>query len=55
MTKNADFDIFGIRFDAHRSFFLSGGSGFGKIIILFAADMSSSVDIHNKKSYLDSW
>ena len=38
----------GIGFDAHRSFLLSYGSGFGKDVI-FGADSSSSVHINNWK------
>ena len=38
-----------IGFDAHRSFSLSDDSGFGKTVIIFGADMSSSLHIDNKK------
>ena len=56
MTKNAEPDKYfysgyGIGFDAHEFFFLSSGSRFGKNIniIIFGADMNSSVHIDNKK------
>ena len=54
MTKNADPDKSfysgnGIIFDARESFSLSDGSGFGKSLIKFGADISSSVHISNKK------
>ena len=54
LTKNADFDKYshsgyGIGFDVHESFSLSDGGGFGKNVIIFCADMSSYVHIHNKK------
>ena len=39
-----------ISFDSSFTF----GSGFGKNIIIFSADMSSSVDVDNKKN-LNSW
>ena len=45
LTKNSDFDkyknsVYGIGFDAHESFLLHYGSGFGKNFIIFGADMS---------------
>ena len=40
---------YGIGFDAHRSFSLSDGSAFGKNVIIFGADTSSSVHTDNKK------
>ena len=43
-------------YQAHRSSSLSDGSGFGKKVIIFGADMSSSVHIDNKKKdILDFW
>ena len=38
-----------ISFDIHGTLSLSDGGGFGKIIIIFDADMSSSVHVDNKK------
>ena len=54
LTKNTDinnysFSGYGIEFDATGSFLLSDGSGFGKPMITFGADMSSLVHIDNKK------
>ena len=54
LTKNADSDKYkysgyGIGFDASGSFSLSDGSGFGKNVIIFGADMSSAVHIDNNK------
>ena len=60
LTKNADFDKYkysgyGTGFDSHGSFSLSNGSGFGRNVIIFSANMISSVNIDNKrKRYLDS-
>ena len=53
-TKIADFDKYkysghGIGFDAHRSFRLSDGTGFGQNVMTFVADMSSSVHVDNRK------
>ena len=52
LTRNADFNeykysIYGTGFDA-RSFSLSNGSGFGKNVKIFSADMSSAVIIKIK-------
>ena len=45
-----------IGFDVHGSFSLAAGSGFGKNVIIFGADMNSSVHVdNNKKRYLNSW
>ena len=45
-----------IGFDLHRNFLLFAGSGFGKNVIIFVADMNSSVHVdNNKKRYLNSW
>ena len=44
--------IYNIRPDAGRSFSLFGGTGFGKKVIIFRTDMSSSVHIDNKKKYI---
>ena len=38
--------------DAYGKFSLSDGSGFGKNVITFVADMSSSVHTDNKKKYI---
>ena len=52
LTKNADIDKYrysgyGIGFDRRGSFSFPGG-GFGQNVIMFGADMSSSIDIDNK-------
>ena len=54
LTTNADSDKYKycgyvIRFDGSGNFSLSDGRGFGKNIIMFGADIGSSVNIHNKK------
>ena len=54
LTKNADFNKYkysgyGTGFDARGSFSLSEGSGFGKNVIIFGADMILPVHIDNKK------
>ena len=54
LTKNADSDkylyyVYGIGFDACRSFSLTDGTGFSKNVIIFGADMNSYVPIDNKK------
>ena len=54
MTKNADPDKcfyfgYGIGFDTRRTFSFSSSSRFGKNVIRFGADMSSSVYTDNKK------
>ena len=49
-TKNADIDkykYFGIGFDIRWSFSFPGG-GYGQNIIVFGADMNSSIHIDNK-------
>ena len=53
LTKNADIDKYGhsgygIEFDRETSFLF--GNDFGKNVIIFGADMSSSTKIHNRKS-----
>ena len=53
LTEIADFykykySGYGPGFDSHGSFSLSSGSGFGKNIIMFDADMSSSAHADNK-------
>ena len=50
LVKNADIDKykyfeFGIGFDRHGTF--SVGNGFGRNVIIFEVDMSSSVHVHN--------
>ena len=52
LTKNADIDKYkysgyGIGFDRRGSFSFSGG-GFGQNVVIFGADMSSSIHIDNK-------
>ena len=52
LTKNADIDKYrysgyGIGFDRRSSFPFPGG-GFGQNIIIFGADMNSSIHIDNK-------
>ena len=54
LTKNADSDkyiysSYGIGFDASESFSLPDGNGFGKNVTLVGADMSSSIQIDNKR------
>ena len=54
LTKNVDFDKYkysgcGIGFDVRGSFSLSNGSGFGKNVIKFIVDMSSSTHVDNRK------
>ena len=34
---------------------ISDGSGFGKNVIIFGADTSSSVHVDNKEKIFDSW
>ena len=52
LTKNADLDKhkhtgYGIGFDSRSEFLFTDGS-YGKNVIIFGADMSSSVHVHNK-------
>ena len=59
LTKNADIDKYkysryGIGFDARGSFLFPSG-GFGQNVIIFGADMSSSIHANNKKKKLNSW
>ena len=60
LTKNTDIDKYGysgygIGFGKGSSFSFPGG-GFGENIIIFRADMSSSVHIDNKKKgFINSW
>ena len=54
LTTNADtgkykYSGYSIGFDASGSFSLSDDSGFGKTVIIFGADIISSVHIDNKK------
>ena len=54
LTKNADIDKYkisgsGFGFDARGSFSLSDGNRFGKNVIIFGVDMSSSVYTDNRK------
>ena len=51
LTKNANIDIYrgyGIRFDRRSSFSLPDGE-FGRNVMIFGVDMSSSVHVDNKK------
>ena len=53
LTKNADIEKYkysgyGIRFDRRSSFSFTGG-GFGQNVLIFGADMSTSMHIDNKK------
>ena len=53
-TKNGDIDKngysgYGIGFDGKSTFSFPGGVGFGQNVIIFGADMSSSVHVDNKK------
>ena len=55
LTKNADIDKYGysgygIGFDRETSF--SFGNDFGKNVIIFEVDMSSSIKIDNRKKHL---
>ena len=56
MTKNANIEKYGysgygIGFDRRSSISFPGG-GFGRNVLVFGADMSSSADIANKKKYI---
>ena len=57
LTKNVDSDSYFfsgyvIELDARGSFSLFDGSKFGKNVIMFGADMSSSVHTDNKRKYI---
>ena len=57
LIKNADpgkykCSGYGVEFGARGSFSISDGSGIGKNVIIFGADMSSLVHIGNKKKYI---
>ena len=57
LIKNADLDMYsysgyGLGFNARETLLLSDGSGFGKNLIKFGADMSSSMHTGNKKHTL---
>ena len=59
LTKNPDPDKYSyseycILFDVLGSFSLSS-CAFGKDVVIFEADLSSSVHVDNKKRYLNSW
>ena len=55
ILEKYSYSVYGIGFDACRSFSSTYGSGFGKNVIIFCADMNSSVHIDNKKNiYLGS-
>ena len=54
LTKNADiekykYSVYGIGFDRRLSFSFPSG-GFGQNVLIFAADMSTSIHIDNKKN-----
>ena len=62
MTKNTDSDKYsysgyGISFDVNGTFSLSNGGSTSKNVIIFDADMGSSVDVEFsiKKKYFNSW
>ena len=55
LAKNSDIDLYkysgyGVGFDRKGQF--SFGNGFGRNVIIFGADMSSSVHVDNKKKYI---
>ena len=52
ILEKYSYSVYGIGFDACRSFSSTYGSGFGKNVIIFCADMNSSVHIDNKKTYI---
>ena len=52
ILEKYSYSVYGIGFDACRSFSSTDGSGFGKNVIIFCADMNSSVHIDNKKIYI---
>ena len=57
LTKNPDKDKYKysgyeIGLDNHRNFSLFKGHEFGKNVIILGADMSSSVNVDNKKKYI---
>ena len=59
LVKNADigkckYSGYGILFDVRGTFSFPTG-GFGKNVIIFGVDMSSSVHVDNKKRHFDSW
>ena len=59
VTKNADVDKYkycgyGIGFDRRSNFSFPSG-GFGKNILIFGADMSSSARFDNKNIHISSW
>ena len=59
LTKNADIEKYkysgyGIGFDRRSSFSFPSG-GFGQNVLIFRADMSSSIHIDNKKKDISSW
>ena len=58
-TKTAEIDkyqysSYGIGFNRRESFSFSGG-GFDSNLIIFGVDMSSSVNVVNKKTHFNSW
>ena len=57
LSKNANpgkysYSWYGIGFDAPSSFLLSVGGGFGKKVIIFAVENSSSAHADNRKKYI---
>ena len=59
LTKNSDIEKYkysgyGIEFDRRSSFSFTGG-GFGQNVLIFGADMSTSIYIDNKKRHISTW
>ena len=59
LTKNADIEKdkysgYGIGFDRRSSFSFPSG-GFGQNVLIFGADMSTSIHIDNKKRHISTW
>ena len=59
LTKNAGIEKYkysgyGIGFDRRSSFSFTSG-GFGQKVLIFGADMSTSIHIDNKKRHISSW
>ena len=56
LTKNSDIEKYkysgyGIGFDRRSSFSFAGG-GFGQNVLIFGADLSTSIHVDNKKKYI---
>ena len=59
LTKNADikkykYSDYGIEFDRRSSFSFPSG-GFGQNVLIFGADMSTSIHIDNTKKKISTW